>query len=222
MELRVASSILVVLSVASIRDTQANGTPINGPRLRTALLRRADRDTSARSAHQRWTNQHGIVSGPAVANGHVSKARHLAAEIEKVDKANTRWLKQVVARHGWPAKSLVGWDGAHAAWLLVQHADLDREFQRQCLDLMASLPVGEIESRHVAYLTDRLLVAEGRKQLYGTQFLFANGQLTRRPIADEANLDQRRAKVGLEPFAEYEELIKQQHAQQTQPARHSK
>ena len=34
-------------------------------------------------------------------------------------------MTQVLAEHGWPGWQLVGSDGAFAAWVLVQHADLD-------------------------------------------------------------------------------------------------
>jgi hypothetical protein len=42
-------------------------------------------------------------------------------------------------------------------------------------------------------------VAQARPQVYGTQFARAGPQ----PIEDEEHLDERRAAVGLEPFADY-------------------
>lgn len=39
------------------------------------------------------------------------------------DGENLPWLRQVISGVGWPGKSLVGEDGAHAAWLLAQHAE---------------------------------------------------------------------------------------------------
>jgi hypothetical protein len=57
----------------------------------------------------------------------------------------------VIEKHGWPGKSLVGADGAQAAWLLVQHADLDREFQRQCLPLLKeAAEKGEASKQNLA------------------------------------------------------------------------
>ena len=53
-----------------------------------------------------------------------------ATRVGEVDADNTAWLCGVVDHHGWPGASLVGEDGAQAAWLLVQHADQDPGFQR--------------------------------------------------------------------------------------------
>ena len=99
--------------------------------------------------------------------------------MHKFDGENTQWLKQIVEQRGWPTKSMVGSDGANAAWLLVQHADADIKFQRKCLDLMAALPKNEVSQTDFAYLTDRVLLAEGKNQLYGTQFDLVDGKLHR-------------------------------------------
>ena len=45
----------------------------------------------------------------------------LIPEWTRIDAANTARLAEIVAEHGWPTRSLVGDDGANAAWLLAQH-----------------------------------------------------------------------------------------------------
>jgi hypothetical protein len=56
----------------------------------------------------------------------------------------------------------------------------------------------------VAFLTDRILVAEGRPQRYGTQFgADEQGRRTLKPVEEPANLDKRRAAMGLEPENDY-------------------
>jgi len=124
-------------------------------------------------------------------------------DMSGVDVRNTARMKEIVAQYGWPTSSMVGEEGATAAWLLVQHADHDPQFQRNCLELMKQVPAGEVSKADVAYLTDRVLVNEGKNQLYGTQFWSPNGKMEPRPIEDEANLDKRRKEVGLSLFAEY-------------------
>ncbi len=68
---------------------------------------------------------------------------------------------------------------------------------------MAALPKNEISQNHFAYLTDRVLLAEGKKQLYGTQFDWVDGKLLPQPLEDEANVDKRRAEAGMSPLAQY-------------------
>jgi hypothetical protein len=124
--------------------------------------------------------------------------------VREADADNLPWLKTVVAEHGWPGVSLVGTDGAHAAWLLTQHADADRAFQRQCLDLMtAAVEAGEATVRDLAYLTDRVLLAEKQPQVYGTQVTRRGGQIVPLELRDPDGVDARRAAVGLGPLAEY-------------------
>jgi len=129
------------------------------------------------------------------------------------DGENLPWLRQVVADAGWPGKSLVGDDGAHAAWLLAQHADRDPAFQRRCLDLLAAaVERGEATAVDQAYLTDRVLLAEGKPQEYGTQAIARDGRFVPRDLRDPGRVDERRASVGLGSLAEYLAIMAGQHA----------
>lgn len=151
--------------------------------LRAELLRRVEKDQAAR------------------------KALDVDA-MGKADGENLPWLKGVVAAHGWPGASLVGSAGAHAAWLLAQHADADPAFQRECLGLLtAAVEAGEATERELAYLTDRVLLAEGKPQVYGTQVTRKDGQVVPLDLSNLVGLDERRAAAGLEPFAEYARLF---------------
>jgi len=124
--------------------------------------------------------------------------------MREADGENLPWLKGVIAAHGWPGESLVGADGAHAAWLLAQHADADPAFQRQCLDLLAAaVEAGEARRRELAYLTDRVLLAEGKPQVYGTQVTRRGDAWSPRNLGDPDGVDARRATADLEPLAEY-------------------
>jgi hypothetical protein len=191
--------------VASAQEAPVS-SPAQEPELRAELLRRRESDQRARSDWIDWRKRHGLreLEPTVTADADAANERErLVADLKKIDADNAKWLAGVVDRVGWPTVRLVGQDGADAAWLLVQHADADVKFQRRCLDLMGAAPKDEVSPSNLAYLTDRVLLAEGRKQRYGTQFATIDGKLKPHPVEDEANVDERRAEAGLQPLAEY-------------------
>jgi hypothetical protein len=122
----------------------------------------------------------------------------LAAEWDRVDEANTRWLGELLATRGWPGRTLVGDEGAQAAWLLAQHADRDPGLQQAFLEaLREAVAAGDASPSHLAYLEDRVRINAGEPQLYGTQFTHEGGELAPHPIEDPGRLDERRAEPGL-------------------------
>lgn len=156
--------------------------------LRKALHQRTTRDQDLRD---RWIKD--------------EKNEALQKQVQDLDHDNTAWLKQVVATQGWPPISKVGRDGAQQAWLLVQHADADPAFQEQVLALMqVAVAKGEASGSLLAYLTDRVRRAQGKPQVYGTQFgPIVDGKLEPEPMEDVEHVDARRAAVGLGTMAEY-------------------
>lgn len=128
-----------------------------------------------------------------------------------VDQKNTARLKAIVAAIGWPTISKVGKEASRSAWLLIQHATADPAFMKQCLALMKAATEGDVALANIAYLEDRLLIMEGKPQIYGTQFRTINGITEPFPIEDRKRVDERRAQVGLETYAENEARINMMH-----------
>lgn len=140
--------------------------------------------------------------------------RTLLEEMQAIDRDNTGWLKNLIDTRGWPGYKLVYKDGAQAAWLLAQHADLDPDFQQQVLELLEKAVLEKDASpSHLAYLVDRVRTGRDQKQLYGTQFIKEDGHWLPAPIEDEANVDARRQRIGLGTLAEYAEQIRDAYAQ---------
>jgi hypothetical protein len=118
-------------------------------------------------------------------------------------------MKAIIDQHGWPGKRLVGTDGAHAAWLLIQHATGDLELMKRCLERMErAAAAGDASRMDLAYLSDRVRTLEGRPQVFGTQFREdSEGRVQPFPIEDEERVDERRKSVGLSTLAEYEQQL---------------
>ena len=126
-----------------------------------------------------------------------------------VDDSNTKSLKDIISKYGWPTISSVGVEASQAAWLIAQHADHDIDFQAQCLEMMRQLEPQDVSPTNRAYLEDRVRVNQGKAQIYGTQFNGKVDKLEPQPIEDEEHLDERRASVGLGPFKEYRKQIEE-------------
>ncbi len=119
------------------------------------------------------------------------------------DTQNQATLDRIVKQYGWPTFGWAGRDGTLSAFLVVQHADL--AYQRRYLPMIEEA-VGQrnLSPGALALLEDRIRVREGKKQIYGSQLhSTASGKQVPEPIEDEANVDARRAKVGLGPLSEY-------------------
>jgi hypothetical protein len=131
----------------------------------------------------------------------------------KVDALNLQRIKAIVQRWGFPLNTLVGDDGVAAAFILVQHAS-DHHFQAQVLRQLAPrVKTGLIGADQFALLTDRVLVDQGKLQLYGTQLKgVEGGQLTLAPIEAPREVDQRRAALGMPPLEDYLCVVKAAYA----------
>ena len=122
----------------------------------------------------------------------------------ETDSQNTVWLDEIIKQYGWLTFSLVGEDGAQAAFLIVQHSP-SLQFQKKCLELLEqAVAQKEADKISLAYLTDRIQTSEGKPQIYGTQGQTnPDGSIIPFPIEDEEHVDERRQAIGLEPVAEY-------------------
>ena len=122
--------------------------------------------------------------------------------MERVHLQNAAELEKMIDANGWLGKSLVGADGAEAAWLIAQHAISLPEFSRKCLRLIErAVTENEAEPYQAAYLHDRISSFENRPQRYGTQSDWnESGKMQVRTLEDAAKVNDYRAQVGLQPL----------------------
>ncbi|WP_425586299.1 DUF6624 domain-containing protein [Streptomyces sannanensis] len=114
-------------------------------------------------------------------------------------------LNEIMDEYGWPTAELVGEEAARGAWLIAQHADRQLDVQRCALRLMQrAVDEGSAGRRELAFLRDRTLVNEGRRQIYGTQIAgVRNGSPIPWPCEEPERMDELRQEAGIEPFDEY-------------------
>jgi hypothetical protein len=193
----ITSLCFVLLLLSSIEAQEAGNPSVKKPALRRELLKRVEQDQSIRNE--------------LISKGIEHPDKAILARMGAIGTSNTKRVRAIVRQYGWPTPELVGRDGAEAAFLLVQHADL--AFQKEMLPLVEkAYRSGGLSGQSYALLLDRVLVGDGKPQVYGTQakrFEEWQGQeAALEPIADEANVDKRRAEVGLFPLSEYREMLR--------------
>ena len=132
--------------------------------------------------------------------------------MREVHERNNARMREIIAAHGWPGRSLVGEEACEAAWLVVQHAALDAELQGACLPLLErAVATNDAPAWQHAYLFDRVRQARGEPQVYGTQYVWgAGGKSVPWEIEDPEGVDERRRAIGLSTL---EENTKRIHAE---------
>jgi Family of unknown function (DUF6624) len=139
-------------------------------------------------------------------------------EMEEVHRRNAENLRQIVERYGWPTRSKVGDEASKAAFLILQHAIGEPDFQRRGLRwLEEAATAGDIPPLEVAMLEDRIRCFEGMPQRFGTQFDWdADGQMSPHPVENPVGVDERRAAVGLPPLVQAIQEMRQQVAESSE------
>ena len=161
-----------------------------------------------RAEDQRYRDQMHVEIMKMSSLGTTQQSDQLIAIVKKqdeIDKRNMARLEEIIRQHGWPGRSLVGEEAANAGFLILQHADLT--VQKKYFPLVKEgASKGEVPPADAAMLEDRILMGEGKKQIYGSAVQSGpqtGGKLALHPIEDEEHVDERRAAVGLMPLVEY-------------------
>lgn len=120
------------------------------------------------------------------------------------DSINLIRVKSILDRQGWLGADVVGEQGNTALFLVIQHSD--QATREKYLPMMReAVKNGKAQASSLALLEDRVALAQGKRQIYGSQ-IGRNPETQAyylSPLEDPDNVDKRRADVGLGPLAEY-------------------
>lgn len=141
----------------------------------------------------------------------------MVKQLPAIDARLTAELKQVVAQKGWPTIPMVGIDASNGAMLVLTHTQ-DRAWRAQLLPTLQQLAdTGKIDASPLALVVDKELVAEGKLQRYGSQFMFIGGKMSMYAVEDPAHLDDRRAEALLSPMSLYKQQMAQTYHLEVSP-----
>jgi len=131
-----------------------------------------------------------------------------AQEFQKIYKANhavnEKKVKKIIDEYGWLGPDVIGEQGNQTLFLVIQHSDYEvRDHYLPTMRTAAKL--GIMLPRHLGNIEDRTATDLNRLQVYGNQVKYYRETQTFDvwPIIDPANVDKRRAEIGLGPIAEH-------------------
>lgn len=143
---------------------------------------------------RKYMNNGGYFSTPAIFP--------ILAMEEKNMIENEKKLLELLDKYGWPTASEVTEYAAAGAALIINHTTYELRSKYFPM-LEEAFKKGEAQPLRYAKMGDRLLVEEGKEQLYGTQIKFENLIREPYPIQDPEYVDKRRAEIGLGPLRPY-------------------
>lgn len=120
------------------------------------------------------------------------------------NEENLAQLELLLEQKGWPKISEVGSKAAGAAFLIIQHSNLEK--QKKYLPIIEKLCTEkEANWQNFALMYDRIQTSENKPQKYGSQVKY--NTKTKKyelfPLMDENKVDDWRKEIGMQPLAQY-------------------
>lgn len=124
--------------------------------------------------------------------------------MKQVDKQNALRVMEIIDTNGWLSKDDIGDTANETLFLCIQHVD-DKIIQDKYLPILKQAAEdGDAEGWHYAFLTDRIKLNSGKKQVFGTQTISEKGKFSFIvPLQEPEKVDIYRAELGLEPLNNY-------------------
>jgi hypothetical protein len=145
-----------------------------------------------------YDTDQGIREKIATAQG--DELGKIISQMLKIDSVNQIQVKHILDKYGWLPQSKIGEKAADAIFYVVQHGGT--ELIRAHLPTLKKLAKQkEAKGTHAAMMEDRLLMYDGKKQIYGTQAtsrLRADNSGAIWPIENPAKVNQLRKEAGFE------------------------
>lgn len=127
-----------------------------------------------------------------------------------VDSVNQIKVVNILKQYGWLPQSKIGPAAAEGIFFVIQHAPL-QVIETYFPQMKKLAQEGEANKILVAMMEDRLLMYQGKKQIYGTQatsMISQDGTLAIWPIENPEKVNERRKAIGFpETIEEYAGML---------------
>lgn len=125
---------------------------------------------------------------------------------EKNDSLNLIKVEKIIKKNGYPGKKMVGNQLSTAVWYVIQHSELP-VMEKYYPLITKACEEGDLDQKYAAMMEDRILMYQGKEQIYGTQGagrLFINPETKQEewtnflwPIKNPETVNERRKSVGI-------------------------
>lgn len=126
-------------------------------------------------------------------------------EMKRIDSLSAIRVQQIIDEFGWLGESKIGSEANQTLFLTIQHVD-DLIVQEKYLPILEeAVKDGDAEMWQFAFLTDRILMNQGKFQIYGTQLILGERpeDCYIVPLQNPETVDELRLRAGLEPLNDY-------------------
>lgn len=119
-------------------------------------------------------------------------------ELARVDHRNQEWVISILEKCGMPSKEEVGPKQMNAVWIALQHSQA-KIMKKYFPFIEEAVARGDLDKEKFALMKDRILMSEGKAQIYGSQI--RNGKLYK--LEDPTTVNKRREEMGMESIEKY-------------------
>ncbi len=136
-------------------------------------------------------------------------------KMDQIDRNNLRIIKKIIEQFGYPKINVVDTPLNETVWLIIQHNPNELEKYMPLLEKAGK--AGDIEMTKVALSQDRMLMNQGKEQIYGSQGSSISQPIGTKqnqytffiwPIKNPNEVNKRRAEVGFKTtIEEYAKLL---------------
>jgi hypothetical protein len=151
---------------------------------------------------QRYRNQMGSVQ--LQYGGDSKEMKELYKAMKSADSLNLIEVESILSKYGWLGVNEIGSQCNTTLFMVIQHSG--QQHQEKYLPIMKlAVKNGKAHSHHLALLEDRVLLQQGKRQIYGSQLSWnlKTNQYYLAPLEDPDNVDKRRKEAGLGILSDY-------------------
>ena len=143
------------------------------------------------------SNKHQVLSEVYESDQRIRKANNLI-KYAKEDHRNQELVISIIEKCGMPTLNEVTQKHMNAIWLGLQHTD-EKIRQKYFPQIEKAVENGDLSKQQYALMKDRILMDEGKPQIYGSQI--KNGKLYK--LENPETVNERRKEMGMGTIEDY-------------------